>query len=230
PRTAARHPRRLRRCDLRHPARERARAQPEPRHRGRRRALRGSAAAGQGLVSGRRIAPLALAVLVACSAVPLPRPSPYHVSDADLTVTRITHASVIVDLHGTRLLVDPWFHSGLVARQTESLGLTPDALPAVAGVLLTHRHDGYFDEAALRALAPAGTVVVARPELHAQLAALGFEHIVDLGWWDHTEVQGVTVTAVPARHAVPENGYVVEGGGVRVYVAGDTRWFPELVD
>ncbi len=181
-------------------------------------------------MSGRQLAPLALAFLLGCSAVPLPRRSPYHVSDADLTVTRITHASVIVDLHGTRLLVDPWFHSGFVARQTESLGLTPDALPAVAGVLLTHRHDGYFDEAALRALAPAGPVVVARPELHARLAALGFEHIVDLGWWDHAEVQGVTVTAVPARHAVPENGYVVEGGGVRVYVAGDTRWYPELVD
>src|SRR5205814_810217 len=38
------------------------------------------------------------------------------------------------------------------------------------------------------------------------------------------------VTAVPASHTVPENGYVVEGGGVSVYFAGDTRFFPELVD
>ena len=179
---------------------------------------------------GSRLALLAATLLVACTAVPLPRRSPYHASDADLTVTRVTHASVIVDLHGTRLLVDPWFHSGFVVRQTEPLGLTPDGLPAVAVVLLTHRHDGHFDATALRALAPGGAVAVARPELHERLAALGFQRIVDLGWWDHAEVEGVTVTAVPARHAVPENGYVVEAGGMRVYVGGDTRWYPELVD
>jgi len=54
-----------------------------------------------------RAALLLVTVLCACSAVPLPRRSPYHPSDADVTVTRITHASLIVDFHGTRLLVDP---------------------------------------------------------------------------------------------------------------------------
>ncbi|HLY39362.1 MAG TPA: MBL fold metallo-hydrolase [Candidatus Binatia bacterium] len=177
-----------------------------------------------------RVALLLVTALCACSAVPLPRRSPYHASDADVTVTRITHASLIVDFHGTRLLVDPWFHSGFIVRQTEPLGLTPEALPALAGVVLTHRHDGHFDATALRALAPGGVTVVARPELHERLARLGFEHIVDLAWWDHADVRGVTVTAVPARHAVAENGYVLELDGVRVYVAGDTRWYPELVD
>jgi len=181
-------------------------------------------------VRARRVVVIVAALLAACSTVPLPRHSPYHVSDADLTITRITHASVIVDLHGTRLLVDPWFHSGFIVRQTEPLGLTPDALPALAAVLLTHRHDGHFDEATLRALAPGGVIAIARPELHARLVKLGFREVVDLGWWDHTDVHGVTVTAVPAKHATPENGYVVESDGVRVYLAGDTRWFPELVD
>src|SRR5947207_1031427 len=71
---------------------------------------------------------------------------------------------------------------------------------------------------------------VARPELHARLVKLGFRQVVDLDWWDKTSIDGVTVTAVPARHAVPENGYVVESDRVQVYVAGDTRYFPELVD
>jgi L-ascorbate metabolism protein UlaG (beta-lactamase superfamily) len=177
-----------------------------------------------------RAALLLVTALCACTAVPLPRRSPYHASDADVTVTRITHASLIVDFHGTRLLVDPWFHSGFVVRQTEPLGLTPEALPALAGVVLTHRHDGHFDAEALHALALGGLTVVARPELHERLTRLGFEHVVDLGWWDHADVRGVTVTAVPAHHAVAENGYVLELDGVRVYLAGDTRWFPELVD
>src|SRR5207247_11250158 len=53
-----------------------------------------------------------------------------------------------------------------------------------------------------------------------------FRHVVDLDWWDKASIDGVTVTVVPARHAVPEDGYVVEGGRVPVYVATDTHYFP----
>src|SRR5439155_444949 len=59
---------------------------------------------------------------------------------------------------------------------------------------------------------------------------LGFQRVTDLGWWDRTRVGDIDVTAVPARHGVPENGYVLAAGGVTVYVAGDTRYFDELVD
>ncbi len=177
-----------------------------------------------------RLALVGLALLVACAGVPVPRRSGYHASDADLTVTRIAHGAVILDLHGTRLLVDPWFHSGFVVRQAEPLGLTPDGLPAAAAVLLTHGHGDHFDERALRDLAGAVPAAVGPPGLHARLTDLGFRQVTDLGWWDRTELDGLTITAVPARHAVPENGYVVEAGGVSVYVAGDTRYFPELVD
>jgi len=178
-------------------------------------------------------APVTLAVVLAlggCSAIPVPLRSSYHASDADLGVTRIAHGSVILEMRGTRLVVDPWFHSGFIIRQREPLGLTPDGLPSAAAVLLTHRHGDRFDDEALHDLAATVPTAVAPPELHARLAKLGFREVVDLSWWDKAEVAGLTVTAVPARHSVPENGYVIEAGGVQVYVAGDTRWFSELVD
>ena len=178
----------------------------------------------------RGLATLAVALALGCTAVPIPRRSTFHASDADLGVTRIAHGSVILELKGTRVLVDPWFHSGLIVRQAEPLGLTPDALPEVAAVLLTHRHGDRFDVEALKSLAATVPTVVAPHDLHARLVKLGFRNVVDLGWWDRAEVAGLTITAVPAKHSVPENGYVIEAGGVRVYVAGDTRWFPELVD
>ena len=172
----------------------------------------------------------AAALAAACSALPVPRRSSYHAADADLSVTRIVHGAIILELGATRLLVDPWFHSGFVVRQREPLGLTPDGLPSVAAVLLTHRHGDHFDETALARLAATVSMAVARPELHGRLAQLGFRQVVDLDWWDRASIDGVTVTAVPARHGAPENGYVVEGGRVQVYFAGDTRYFPELVD
>ena len=173
---------------------------------------------------------LAAALAAACAPLPVSRRSSYHPSDADLTVTRIVHASVILELGRTRLLVDPWFHSGFLVRQREPLGMTPEGLPSLAAVLITHPHADRFDPRALRTLAATVPKAIARPELHARLVELGFARVTDLGWWDTASVGGVQVTAVPARHGVPENGYVLEGGGVRVYVAGDTRDFPELVD
>jgi L-ascorbate metabolism protein UlaG (beta-lactamase superfamily) len=73
-------------------------------------------------------------------------------------------------------------------------------------------------------------LAVAPPPLVARLRALGFARVEPLDWWDHLTVADVTVTAVPAKHGVRENGYVLERGGITAYVAGDTRWFAELAD
>src|SRR5439155_1115669 len=117
--------------------------------------------------------------------------SVYHPSDADLSVTRIIHGSVIIEMRGTRLLVDPWFHSGYVTRQDEPLGLTPEGLPTFSAVLLTHGHADRFDPQALRALALSVPEAVAPPELHERLKALGFGHVTDLDWWDTAPIGGV---------------------------------------
>jgi L-ascorbate metabolism protein UlaG (beta-lactamase superfamily) len=192
--------------------------------------LRNGEASGRG-PGGRTLVALGAAIAFAgCAAVPLPRRSVYHPSDADLSVTRIVHGAVILEMRGTRVLVDPWFHSGLVVRQQEPLGLTPDGLPPLAAVLLTHRHADHFDERALRALAATVPEAVARPELRERLTELGFRRVTPLEWWERTRIEGIELTAVPARHSAPENGYVLEAGGVRAYVAGDTRYFAELVD
>ena len=176
----------------------------------------------------RALLSMALATLVACSAVPPPRRSPYHPADADLSVTRIVHASLIVEMRGTRMLVDPWFYSGFVMTQGEPLGLTPADLPGMAAVILTHEHGGHTDDAALRELAKSVPEAVAPDRLTKRLQDLGFQRVTPLGWWESAMVGDVRVTAVPASHSVPENGYVLESHGVTAYLGGDTRQFDEL--
>jgi len=175
-----------------------------------------------------RVLGLAAALAAGCTAQPRPRALSYHPSDADLSVTRIVHSSVIVEMRRTRFIIDPWFHSGLVTRQTEALGLIPEGLPAAAAVLITHGHPDHFDPQVLEAIARTTPRVVAPPELHARLAALGFTRIDDLRWGEEVVVDGITVHAVPASHAVRENGYVLDGGGVSLYDAGDTRYSDQL--
>ncbi len=170
------------------------------------------------------------AAALACGRIPVPRASPFHPADADLSVTRIVHGSLILDLRGTRVVVDPWFHSGLFRRQNEPLGLLPETVPDAAAVLLTHEHPEHFDPQALKLLAARVPEAIGPPKMHSRLEGLGFRKVTDLGWWDKAHVGDLLVTAVPARHGVPENGYVLEMGGVGAYVAGDTAWFPEVVD
>jgi L-ascorbate metabolism protein UlaG (beta-lactamase superfamily) len=173
---------------------------------------------------------LAVTLLAGCAGLPLPREGSYHASDADLAVTRIVHGSLVVDMANTRLLVDPWFHSGFFTRQTEPLGLTPDNLPPAAAVLITHRHAGHYDTAALAEIARTTPRAIVPPHLVDAVRALGFADVTPLDWWDRTTVAGVRVTAVPSSHNARENGYVLATDRVRTYLAGDTRWFDGLVD
>jgi L-ascorbate metabolism protein UlaG (beta-lactamase superfamily) len=173
---------------------------------------------------------LATILLAGCAGLPLPREGTYHSSDADLTVTRLIHGSLVLELERTRLLVDPWFNSGFATRQAEPLGLTPEHLPDAAAVLITHRHTGHFDPDALAEIAKKTPRIIVPPPMADAVRALGFKDVTPLEWWDHTEVGPIRITAVPASHAVRENGYVLVTDRARTYVAGDTRWFDELID
>ena len=177
------------------------------------------------------LAPVLLAgALAACAPLPRPLETSYHHADADLSVTRIVHASLILELGETRLMVDPWLYSGFFIRQREPLAFRPSTLPSVQAVLLTHEHREHFDTRTLAMLAEHVPRAIAPTALRERLLALGFHDVIALDWWASTKVGGVTITAVPARHAVPANGYVLASDRVRIYVAGDTRAFPGLVD
>ncbi len=181
----------------------------------------------------RRLAALGPLVILwgaACAPVPVPRESAFHPSDADLGITRVVHGTFILELRGARLLVDPWFHSGIVTRQGEPLGLTPATLPPLAAVLVTSDAPDRFDARALRDLAPSVPRAIGPPALRPELTGLGFRDVTGLPWWQETSVGDVAVTAVPAGDGSGAAGYVVGAGATRVYVAGATAPFRQLVD
>jgi L-ascorbate metabolism protein UlaG (beta-lactamase superfamily) len=171
-----------------------------------------------------------LALLVAgCAAVPVPRASVFHPSDAALGVTRVVHGTFILELRGTRLLLDPWFHSGLFVRQREPLGLTPSTLPSLAAVLVSSDDFDRFDTRALRDLAATVPRVIVPPPLRRRVLGLGFHDVTGLAWWDSTTVDQVTVTAVPSG-PTSGTGWVVRTGDVRCFVAGSVASGPQLAN
>ena len=156
-----------------------------------------------------------LLALAGCAASPLSRPGAYQASDADVSITRIAHGSVIVALGRTPLLVDPWFHPRLLFHRTEPLGLLPDALPPLHGILITRAGSHFLDRIALHALAAQGSQIIAPAEIGADLRALGFADVLALPSGAGGAIGDVTVTATP------DGGYLLAHGRQRVYIATD---------
>ncbi|MCW5892347.1 MAG: MBL fold metallo-hydrolase [bacterium] len=176
----------------------------------------------------RSLAVVALALAAACTALPRARELGFHASDADAGLTRLVHGSFVVDLAGERLLVDPWFNSGLLTRQSEPLGLVPSQLPAVAAVLVTDDATEHLDASALGELAAKTPRAIVPASLARRLQRLGFREVTPLVAWESTTVGDVRVTGVPSGQGEAALGYVLEGAGASLYFVGDAPWFPAL--
>jgi L-ascorbate metabolism protein UlaG (beta-lactamase superfamily) len=101
-------------------------------------------------------------------------------------------------------------------------------------VLVTHNHRDHMDTPTLRHFAWAPIAVVPMG-LGPALCRLGYREVKELEWWQTIRAGDVSITFVPSQHwsrrglvdtnATLWGGYVLEGGGKRVYHAGDSAYF-----
>ncbi len=151
-------------------------------------------------------------------------------------ITWIGHASFLIQLGGTNALIDPVLSDSLGPgiRRNVAPGLAESALPRIDLVLITHNHRDHMDKPSLRRLGGSPTYAVPRG-LGKWFRRQGFEHVVEMDWWQQEEIAGLEVTFVPSQHwsrrgLLDTNrswwgGFVLEHDGLRVYHSGDTAWF-----
>src|SRR5258707_14202855 len=133
---------------------------------------------------------------------------PKLVSNGELGVTFIGHATFFLQVGGENVVVDPNFARWLfVLKRLRRPGVRIYDLPPIDLVLITHAHFDHLHRPSLRALVQhtkrlrgsAPTVVV--PEHVFDLVSdLGFRDVVELNWWNSYRHREVTVTHVPSRH------------------------------
>jgi L-ascorbate metabolism protein UlaG (beta-lactamase superfamily) len=181
---------------------------------------------------------------------PAGRLDPARWSDERLTIANLGHSALLMDWFGVRAISDPTLFNrvGLSIGGLFTIGprrhvpppLAPAELQNVDVILITHAHMDHLDLPSLRAL-PKSAVVIACQGCAALIRPLGFNDVRELGWGERTDVKGLRIEAMGARHwgvrwppfgrAYGYNSYVLERDGVRMLLACDsayTRMFARL--
>jgi len=153
------------------------------------------------------------------------------------------HATFLIELHGTHLLIDPIFGgAGPGVPRAVAPPRLPDDLPRIDAVLITHGHYDHLDRASIRAVCrrwPDALVVV--PQKQERSLPRAARRVVSLSWLEAIHVGGIQCVLTPAQHWHQRSpwdrnqalwgGYMIRGearpDGSRpsVYHSGDTGWF-----
>lgn len=162
-----------------------------------------------------------------------------------LRLTWMGHSSVLAEIDGRRVLFDPvWGRrcspfAFVGPRRLHPVPLPLAALGPVDVVVISHDHYDHLDLPTIRALASTDSVFAVPLGVGAHLERWGVSEsrLRELDWNESTEVDGLRLTATPARHFCGRGlrnrqqtlwaSWAVEGpSGHRIYHSGDTGYFP----
>lgn len=145
----------------------------------------------------------------------------------DLVIHPINHATFAMGWDGKTIYVDP---VGGAARF--------EGLPRPDFILITDIHGDHMDAETLQAVTADSTVIVAPAAVVGQLPEALAMKAQTLANGEQTSLLDLSVNAIPMYNLTPDrlqyhdkgrgNGYVVEMGGTRVYISGDTEDIPEM--
>ncbi|MEV1052999.1 MBL fold metallo-hydrolase [Streptomyces sp. NPDC049887] len=166
-----------------------------------------------------------------------------------LRLTWMGHSSVLAEIDGRRVLFDPvWGRrcspfAFVGPKRLHAVPLPLAALGPVDVVVISHDHYDHLDLPSIRALASTDTIFAVPLGVGAHLERWGVaeSRLRELDWHESTQVDGLRLTAAPARHFCGRGlrnqqhtlwaSWAVEGpSGHRIYHSGDTGYFPGFQD
>jgi len=160
------------------------------------------------------------------------------------SLTWIGHATYALRVGGKMVVTDPiWSERVGTQKRKAPPGVALEKMPRIDVVTISHAHYDHLDLPTLRRIGPEALYVVPS-DVGPILREAGLPRVVELGWWQTHEHDGLAVTLVPAQHwsmRVPWDrnkrlwgGFVIDSREGRAYHAGDTafseRVFSEIAE
>ena len=178
-------------------------------------------------------------------ALPIGRHSFEGASDETVRVTWLGHSTLIVELEGRRLLIDPVWGEYVAplplknARRFAPPPLKFSELPRIDAVLISHDHYDHLDHPTIAALNALGVPFYVPLGVGAHLSYWGVpeDRIFEHDWWDESRLSDrLRLVCTPARHFSGRSlvdrdhtlwaGWALLGANNRVYYSGDTALSP----
>ena len=177
---------------------------------------------------------------------PVPLAGPDAASGGAATGARLTwygHASVLVEIEGRRVLLDPLWSdrcspSSVVGpHRLHPVPATLDSLPELDAVVISHDHYDHLDLPTIRALTArqsAPFVVPLGVGAHLDRWRVPANRIIELDWDESVDLDGLRLTATAAQHFSGRtlardrtlwSSWVVAGPTRRVFYTGDSGYF-----
>jgi N-acyl-phosphatidylethanolamine-hydrolysing phospholipase D len=161
------------------------------------------------------------------------------------TLTWLGHSSFLIRLDGKVVLTDPYLTEyaspivGAGPRRYAGPGMSVERLPQIDLLVISHNHYDHLDRRTLARLPGRERIPVVVPSgVGRSLRDLGFKEVREIAWGETTEVDSLTVTAVPAIHFSGRGlfdrnkslwaGFIVSRSNAKVYFAGDTAYHPSV--
>ncbi|MFJ3927095.1 MBL fold metallo-hydrolase [Streptomyces sp. NPDC090022] len=165
-----------------------------------------------------------------------------------LRLTWMGHSSVLAEIDGRRVLFDPVWGERCSPfpfagpKRLHPVPVPLAALGPVDAVVISHDHYDHLDLPTIKALAGTDTVFAVPLGVGAHLERWGVsaDRLRELDWNESTKINGLALTATPARHFCGRGlrnqqhtlwaSWVVEGDEHRIFHSGDTGYFPGFQD
>ncbi len=150
-------------------------------------------------------------------------------------ITWLGHASFLIQVDNKNILTDPVFNeiAWITPRYIDPI-ITPDQLPPIDAVVISHNHRDHLDETTVLALKNKVSNWFVPMGDKAWMTKRGIHQVTEMTWWQAVHVGDITVTFLPAhhwsgRHVIDMNeslwgSWMIQAPQKTVYFAGDTAY------
>jgi len=152
--------------------------------------------------------------------------------------TFLGHSTVLLEMGGARVLTDPVLFDRIGVLRRAANPLPAELHTAIDLVVISHMHLDHMDLRSLRHLGESTHLLVPTGAA-GYLRTRGFTDVSELAAGESADVGPVRVTATLATHSgfrppfgptAAAVGYLLDADDERVYFAGDTDLFAEMIE
>ncbi|MBU2883430.1 MBL fold metallo-hydrolase [Psychrosphaera sp. B3R10] len=158
-------------------------------------------------------------------------------------VFKLGHSSVLLRIDGEFILFDPVFSERafpvqwMGPKRFHQAPISIDDLPHITAVVISHDHYDHLDKNAIKQLASKVDRFITPLKVGQHLTDWGVDSqkIIELDWWQQTNVKGVNVVATPSQHFSGRTltdrdetlwaSWVIQGWENKVFFSGDSGYF-----